>query len=343
VEQKQLQACYELHRTTRNEQQKAKILDGAFTGWVLDEYLTKLDGPRRDPAFIDPRNCLVFWARPPRKVRDLVEIVQQRLRRAAPGKSPSPLGSVGCSTDREREREREREQGLMMQSDLWLMPPDNLHMTAMEVTHSRTAEEIDHLVSALEPNVKPILDLPFHHRTRLIRPTVCYDSAALALSFVPASGEKVSPDNGGGGGGDPGEDDEYTYHHLRRDLYSAIEDAGVKVASRYVVPSAHLTVARFNTPNVFGVGVGDGGGDGTMDPEPTMDAAKRMRWIEEIDAINGWLETEYWPQPGKEILAGGEWRVGEERGLDFRKGRLWYGGGETIALGASFERFVMGK
>jgi hypothetical protein len=28
--------------------------------------------------------------------------------------------------------------------------------------------------------------------------------------------------------------------------------------------------------------------------------------------------------------------VGEERGLDFRKGTLWYGGGETVRLGVGF-------
>lgn len=207
--------------------------------------------------------------------------------------------------------------------DLWLMPLDNLHMTAMEVTHSRTAEEIDHLVSILFPNVDAIVDLPYHHRARLIKPLVSYDSAALALSFVPASGEAVPEDRR------PSED-EYTYHHLRRDLYTSIENAGVKVASRYVVPSAHLTIARFNTPNVFG------DGEGVMDNGPTLDAKKRRRWIREIELINDWLEAEYWPQQGKQIRPGGEWIVGEERGIDFRKGRLWYGGGETIKLGTSF-------
>lgn len=102
------------------------------------------------------------------------------------------------------------------------------------------------------------------------------------------------------------------------------------MASRYVVPSAHLTIARFNTPNVFG------GGDGVMDNTPTLDLKKRRRWIREIELINDWLEAKYWPQGEKEIVPGGEWIVGEERGIDFRKGRLWYGGGETIKLGTSF-------
>lgn len=203
------------------------------------------------------------------------------------------------------------------------MPLDNLHMTAMEVTHSLTISEIDHLVSILLPNVDAIVDLPYHHRARLLKPMVSYDSAALALSFIPASGEAVPEDR-------RASEDEYTYHHLRRDLYTAIETAGVNVASRYVVPSAHLTIARFNTPNVFG------GVEGPMDHAPALGLKKRRRWIREIEMINAWLETEYWPQPGKEIRPGGEWVVGEERGIDFRKGALWYGGGETVKLGTSF-------
>jgi hypothetical protein len=200
------------------------------------------------------------------------------------------------------------------------MPVDNLHMTAMEVAHSLTAEEIDSLVKALLPKSKDIADLS--KRARLIKPMLSYDSAALALSFVPAAGEDLIH-------GRTAPDDHYTYHHFRRDLYAAITAAGVNVGSRYVVPSAHLTIARFNSPNVFG-------GD-PMDAEVTLDMKKRKHWIHEIELINDWLGNEFWPQDDHPIKAGGEWIVGEEKGLDFRKGTLWYGGGETIYLGKGFE------
>src|SRR5271170_1108110 len=200
------------------------------------------------------------------------------------------------------------------------MPIDNLHMTAMEVAHSLTAEEIDSLVKALLPKGKDIADLS--KRARLIKPMLSYDSAALALSFVPAAGEGLINKR-------TAADDHYTYHHFRRDLYAAITAAGVNVGSRYVVPSPHLTIARFNSPNVFG-------GD-PMDAEVTLDMKKRKHWIHEIELINDWLSNEFWPQEGHPIKAGGEWIVGEEKGLDFRKGTLWYGGGETIYLGKGFE------
>lgn len=203
------------------------------------------------------------------------------------------------------------------------MPLNNLHMTAMEVAHSKSAEEIDHLISILKPKSEMIADYPSTHHARLIKPMVCYDSAALALSFLPATGESL-------GGDRTAEDDKYTYHHLRRDLHNLITDAGVQVGSRYVVPSAHFTIARFNSPNVFG-------GD-AMDGNITLDMKKRKRWISEIELINKWLEGEFWPTEGKSVTPGGEYIVGEEKGLDFRKGTLWYGDGETMYLGKGYAR-----
>lgn len=205
--------------------------------------------------------------------------------------------------------------------DLWLMPLENLHMTVMEVAHSKTVDEITKLIHILKDHCKHIADHTGTHRARLIKPLLSYDSAALALSFVPAAGESMS-------NGRTAQDDQYTYHHLRRDTFAALTEAGVEIGSRYVVPSAHLTIARFNSPNVFG-------GD-PLDGDATLDIKKRRHWINEIEMINKWLEAEYWPKEGQLIMPGGEWIVGEEKGLDCRNGTLWYGGGETIYLGEGF-------
>jgi vesicle-fusing ATPase len=201
------------------------------------------------------------------------------------------------------------------------MPIDNLHMTVMEVAHSKTEGEISQLMDILHAHCKEICDHTNTHRSRLIKPLLSYDSAALALSFVPAAGETLSQ-------GRSAADDEYTYHHLRRDTYAGLIEAGIQVGSRYVVPSAHLTIARFNSPNVFG-------GD-PLDGSIALDPKKRKHWINEIEIINRWLEAEYWPKESGNIKPGGEWIVGEEKGLDFRNGRLWYGGGQTIYLGQGF-------
>jgi hypothetical protein len=176
------------------------------------------------------------------------------------------------------------------------MPLPNLHLTALELCHSLTPAGIETIITNLTaPVYTRIIDYTYTHRCRLIKPTLSYDTAAIALSFLPAAGK-------------PG--DEFTYHHLRRDLFNLAKEK-VEVDSRYVVPSSHITVGRFL---------------GQADHDSRE---KRERWMSKIEEINGWLEREFWGE-------GFEWVVGTEKGLDFRKGTLWYGGGETVRLGKGF-------
>lgn len=196
-------------------------------------------------------------------------------------------------------------------------------MTTLEVTHSRSAEEIADLVRIIRPHLSDITDYTYDHRARLIKPMLSYDSAAIALSFLPAAGE---------GPGRSVADDRYTYHHLRRDIYNLCCKAGVTVDSRYVVPSSHLTIGRFITSKDMSRDGTDLADDSSPDPE------KMKKWVEEIEEINQWLRDEYWPKDEDQSSSDtkGEWRVGKEKGLDCRFGTLWYGGGETIRLGRGF-------
>jgi hypothetical protein len=95
--QKQLQDRYEAHRKTRNDQQKTKLLEPNFSGVIIDPILLRLEKATVEPSFTDPRNCLVFWARPPELVKQLVSKVQQKLLAAAPSKIVCPfLDYVDC-------------------------------------------------------------------------------------------------------------------------------------------------------------------------------------------------------------------------------------------------------
>lgn len=200
------------------------------------------------------------------------------------------------------------------------MPPECLHMTVLEITHSKTKTDIEGLIPRLATKTTEICDYTLNHRARLVKPMLSYDDSAVALSFVPATAEDDIYKN------DVITDDSYTYHHLRRDIYRLIKESGIDVASRYTVPSAHLTIARFVGQDDF-CQAGDHG---------ALDMTKMTLWIQRLEGINAWLLENYWPESSKGKSAGGQWIVGDEKGLDFRKGPLWYGGGETVYLGRGF-------
>jgi hypothetical protein len=186
-------------------------------------------------------------------------------------------------------------------------------MNAFEIAHSRTPADISGLETQLTPRVPEIVDWTFYHRARLVKPLLGFDASAVALTFVPASGR---------------DGDGYSYHHLRRDLYNLCTSTGVPITSRYIVPSAHLTIARFTSQADF-----TSSGD-------KLDPSKILAWVDFLKHINEWLRAEYWPKENDSnvegIKKGGEWIVGQEKGLDHRRGALWYGGGETLMIGKGF-------
>ncbi|KAL3424048.1 hypothetical protein PVAG01_03329 [Phlyctema vagabunda] len=271
---KEIQTRYHTHRSTRNAQQKTSLTSPDFAGVIIDPILARLEDPTIEPGYIDPRNCLVFWARPPQHIKDVVAGIQTKLKSFAP--------------------------------NLWVMPVPNLHLTALEITHSLTNPEIQALIHDLGDEViATMTDYTHGHRSRLIKPTLSWDGAAVALSFVPAAGEFLHA-------GRTIDDDKYTYHHLRRDLFSIATQGSVKINSRYVVPSSHITLGRFVTQ------------------EDHHGPEKMQRWIELLEAINEDLQKKVWETPQ------GEWIVGQEKGLVCREGTLWYGGGTEIRAGKGF-------
>lgn len=69
---------------TRNGQQKEKFLSSDFKDVLIDPFLLRLENPIIEPGFTDPRNCLVFWARPPDHIVKLATKIQSLLLEAAP-------------------------------------------------------------------------------------------------------------------------------------------------------------------------------------------------------------------------------------------------------------------
>lgn len=205
-----------------------------------------------------------------------------------------------------------------MKTAIWLMPLPNLHTTVLEVAHSLTEKEIDNLVQTLEASkdvtAAQIAEYPVAHKSRLLKPMVSFDASAMALSFVPAAGENLQAGDNG---------DDYSYHHLRRDVFQMVRQAQLPVASRYIVPSAHVTIARFINNEDFLIQGAEGS---------ELDRARVKLLVEKIETINKKLESEFWPQVDGTFPKGGEWIVGQQN-LVIRRGRLWYGGGETVSMG----------
>jgi hypothetical protein len=80
----QIQTLYAAHRARRNEQQRAKFLADDFAELIIDPYLLRLQRPAEYPGFVDDRNGIVIWARPPIHVIRLAERLQRMLQETAP-------------------------------------------------------------------------------------------------------------------------------------------------------------------------------------------------------------------------------------------------------------------
>ncbi|KAF7115362.1 hypothetical protein CNMCM5793_002178 [Aspergillus hiratsukae] len=278
-----IQAQYEAHRSTRNAKSKAHLLSRDFTGWQVDEILKKLHIQTTIPSheghkpFIDHRNNLNFYSRPPQHIKDLIAEIQKEIQSVVP--------------------------------NIWLTPPDFLHTTVLEIASSRSPMDIDALVSHLEQSgvISDLVNYTFEHRARLVKPIVSFDAAAMALSFVPASGEPS-------GWSRSADDDKYTYHHLRRDLYAGVAATGLQLKPRYLVPSAHITIARFITHDGFQLEKLGANG------EQAFDCERVAALVDKVEQINQKIQAKYWPGENRTVSSEAEWIVGEETGLELCKG-----------------------
>lgn len=264
-----------------------------------------------ETQFLDPRNNSAFWARPPQHIRELVNEIQQEIQAVAP--SQFPLSEqLGSSTQPSTDHD----------PALWFMPSDHLHMTTLEIISARTVSEVEAIVSSLKQSgsLHDIVNYTLSHRARLVKPMVNYDASAIAVSFVPAArGAANNPQSAEG--------DKYTYHHLRSELFDIVTGNGCPIASRYTVPSAHLTIARFITQDGFLLE--ESGPEGSF-----VDRERIALLVDTIEKINRRLQTSYWQR--EYARSRGEWVVGQEKGLELVKGRTWYGKGDSVLIGEGF-------
>lgn len=165
-------------------------------------------------------------------------------------------------------------------------------MTVLEIIQAVTPEKLQACVDKLEPSLHQLIGLVSDHSVRLGRPQLNFDDGAVSMTFIPV-----------------GKDD-YTYLHLRRDLANLCNSNGVEVASRYFTTSSHITIARF------------------VYRDALTDLPSRERWVDKIKHLNESFENRLWLD-GDHLAR--SWVIGADRGVEVRMGRLWYGGGKTIA------------
>lgn len=193
-------------------------------------------------------------------------------------------------------------------------------MTTLEIRSELTGPKIDEITSSLEMtgSVAELANYTLTHRARLVKPIISYDTSAIALSFVPAAGEEDRSEYSG-------KDDQFTYHHLRSDLYNIVTQSGCPIAARYTVPSAHITIARFITHS--------GAKEGQSNSQKQFEK-KASELIDKIEDLNHELRSNVWWRLGDPSQ--GQWVIGHEKGLELMKGPTWYGVGDSVVLGEGF-------
>jgi len=79
----EVEAAYEKERIARTAEYTPILLSPDFKKLEADTYLRSL---LESPTYVDPRNSLVVWAHPPSSIKDMVSIIQERVRPVAPGR-----------------------------------------------------------------------------------------------------------------------------------------------------------------------------------------------------------------------------------------------------------------
>lgn len=110
---------------------------------------------------------------------------------------------------------------------LFPIPESWLHLTALEICHTKPADEVEHMARSMTPALSKALEVADSKLT-LYKPMVSFDQRAIALSFIskPPTSQTV----------------------YREALFNVVQDntpPDVSPSSRYSAPSAHVTIIRF--------------------------------------------------------------------------------------------------
>ena len=109
--------------------------------------------------------------------------------------------------------------------DQYYYPAEDLHLTVVEICHSRTPADAERIAAAAK-SLPPQLFAP-EPAAEFDAPTFAYDTKGAALNFLPRDGR---------------------LQQLRNAIPEELARTGVLVESRYLPNSAHITFLRYTTP-----------------------------------------------------------------------------------------------
>lgn len=197
--------------------------------------------------------------------------------------------------------------------NLWLTPQDCLHMTVIVVALSITPKELVDKTIKFKPCLKKLASIFHGQQIRLVKPKLSFNEGGVALSFVPAADEETQDSRT--------KTTDYTYLHLRRDIFALCSEKGVDAETQKGATACHITLARFITQE-----------DHNRNGNPSQEAM--ASWVTGIEEINEMLAQKYWPHEGSVPPESGSWVIDGRRSLDIRAGTIWYGGGQSLDLGS---------
>ncbi|KAK7948423.1 uncharacterized protein PG986_009309 [Apiospora aurea] len=146
-----IRELFEIQRHDRNAKSKATFLDPKFEGARCDNILKSI---LEDDAFVDPRNNLCLWVRPPPEIIEAIIEAQRELRNMVP-------------------------------DGFWMAPSGSMHMTLLEIVHSETPEKLRDAVARLQPSFQQLTDFVRLHPVKLGRPQLNYDEGTVSMTVVP--------------------------------------------------------------------------------------------------------------------------------------------------------------
>lgn len=107
----------------------------------------------------------------------------------------------------------------------YFYPPEDLHLTLLELCSSRTQSETDSLAAHMVNLLPEIVQAA--PRAVIVAPRLAYDRRACAVNFLPR---------------------DHALQALRSHLMAQLAQAEVTIAPRYAPQSAHVTIMRYLRP-----------------------------------------------------------------------------------------------